>query len=46
MVTMVSINRNAANVFGAVNSLSSQIMVTGRISMKFVMVGFGKVRLS
>jgi hypothetical protein len=36
----------AANVFGAVNSLLSQIMVTGRISIKFVMVRFGKVRLS
>jgi hypothetical protein len=33
-------------VFGAVNRLSSQIMVTGRISMKFVMVRFGKVGLS
>jgi hypothetical protein len=36
----------AANVFVAVNSLSSQIMVTGLISIKFVMVRFGKVRLS
>jgi hypothetical protein len=35
----------AANVFGAVNNLSTQIMVTGRISIKFVMVRFGKVML-
>jgi hypothetical protein len=39
LVTMVSIAIivQSANMFGAVNSLSSQTMVTGRISMKFVM---------
>jgi hypothetical protein len=36
----------AASVFSAVNSLSPQIMVNGRIFIKYIMVRFDKVRLS